>query len=664
MCAVIPVQALFAPVRIFLLAAVVFSGLAACVPGMATTMPHGTPVSNIKVEKAGRQPRLYATRADVERIRTHLDDPVYRIIWKQLRKVADKQVRIIAKGPVQDEDTLRGLVDRLPFLLTAYRITAKSGYLEAALQVMDRLASRQDWFGNEDRRAARAVFAAALAYDWLYNELDSEQRDRYRQTLANHAGILYSVLRNGSRAWARNYHNNHNHTNMMAIGVAAIVLYGEVDGATDWLKAAQENFINVLDNLSPDGGSSEGVGYWSGSTTDLLLYAMAAEPYFGIRLVSGSSYFRNTARFRLHASLPGFVENVDYSDSPRFDYHGPSQILHLLARINNDPAAQWTADRILEKRESIHGDFWIDLFWYDPQIRESPPRADDTYLLLDNLGLFFTRTSWADDATWAFFKAGPPLGWQAYRRDYYRGGHLQPDAGQFLLWRNGAWVVVDGGYLTDKLTSSHNVSEFGGIGQRGSGVGRFQSEETSSPDVYAKFEFTRLMPEYQYLVADLERMYPVESLLRNWRRTFVFLPEGILVIRDDYLVRGNQDFISRVHFEGRVERIGSNILCVGQQGDSRMIVLGAEGWSIDVIPYDERQKGNKSHARTTGLVAQVRGKIHNSASLVYVFADGHRNCSQADASAFSLSGNRLAVPAGDRTYTIDFAKREVSQDTN
>ena len=161
------------------------------------------------------------------------------------------------------------------------------------------------------------------------NGSKTELQDRYATAIEGRTGIACFD------AWAQelvstNYLHNHNHTNSMAVGVAGVALLNEFEGAEQWLVLAQKNMARVLEYLPPDGASPEGVGYWSGSASSLVKYIMAVEPVYGVDYARSSPYLKNTAKYRLHASLPGYEENVDYADSPRQDYHGPGFILTFL----------------------------------------------------------------------------------------------------------------------------------------------------------------------------------------------------------------------------------------------------------------------------------------------------------------------------------------------
>ena len=324
-------------------------------------------------------PRLYITTADIRRLKERVKRPAYKKTWGRIlddaRQYDNRKQRYRTRDGalLPEEKVLRRAAERLPQMALAFLVTGDEQYLTTATHRLDALAARHDWFGNDDMNAAYTAFNCIVAYDWLYDSLDTDQRNRYRDAVGEHVRHLLHLLQEKKIWWSRAMLQNHNYINSMAIGVAGIALAGEVPDANLWVEAAADNISRVMGYLSPDGASHEGVGYWSTGTGALLRYYLAVEPYRGINELRQSDFFRNTANFRLYMSLPGYIENADFADSPRLDYQGPGYILHVLARIFNDGHAQWLGDTIQSAREKEGGGYWLDLLWRDDEIVARPP---------------------------------------------------------------------------------------------------------------------------------------------------------------------------------------------------------------------------------------------------------------------------------------------------
>ncbi len=235
-----------------------------------------------------------------------------------MKSQADSYVaRELRDNESRSEEVARQHGDRLPYLALAFLVTREPRYLGAARHWMDRAVALPTWAGDEDLGAAHLLFGMAVSYDWLHAHLSETDRARYRAKIAHHAGILYRLLVEEKKWWAKDRLQNHNYVNAMAVAVAGVALSGEEDAAERWLSAAKTNFDRVAELLSPDGASHEGVAYWGYAMDALLKYHFATAGLFPDQDLLSGRHFRGASLFRLHASLPGFRENANYADSPR-----------------------------------------------------------------------------------------------------------------------------------------------------------------------------------------------------------------------------------------------------------------------------------------------------------------------------------------------------------
>ena len=370
--------------------------------------------------------------------------------------------------------TLRRPADGLVDHAFYYLITGDLSSWATVQDLLRTFCASPRWASNEDIGAAHVLFALSLTYDWLFDDLSSALRLMVKDAIIEHAEIFDEIIRSKRLWWAqdRGLLQNHNYVNAGALAVAGIALYGEDRRAAKWLNTAGANFARVLPLLSPDGASHEGIGYWSYGTLWLLNYYMAMAPVQGLEMVRENGFLRNTARFRLYASLPGFQYNVDFADSPIIDFYGPGAMLRCLARIFKDGHAQWLAAKV-ERKRRMSTVLWQDYVWYDPEVKPQEPQNLPLHAWFDNLGILLSRSSWQDAASLVFFKCGPPQGFHALAKGNYPGSHIHPDAGHFGLWLGKRSLVNDDGFLLKKFSINHNVPVFNKIGQLGEGTDVF-----------------------------------------------------------------------------------------------------------------------------------------------------------------------------------------------
>lgn len=519
-----------------------------------------------------------------------------------------------------DDNTLRPLGDKLPWLAMAYAFTGDEAFAEKALAWMDLFALAPKWGSDKDVGAAHVLFGMAVAYDWLHGAIAAEKRLRFRKAMARRAETLDDLLKNKGAWWARDPLQNHNHACAMALVAAGAALEGEIPSAGRWLQDGFEDIELVLQVMPRDGASFAGVGYWSYSLDSLLKGIMAAAPQRGLSEAKNSPYLRNTAMFRLYASLPGYAQCVDYADSPRIDYKGPGHQLRALARIFKDSRAQWLADRIESARGSNAKFSWLDILWYDPSVRPKSPEDLPTYRWFPDLGLLLSRTSWTGEGRLAWFKAGPAQGRAALNRGLWTGAHIHPDAGSYGLYSRGDWVVQDDGYVERKLTSNHNTLIIGplrldtGMGQLGEGGKWLKAQALKQYGADAETLSVDLKDAGQIIRTELAGMYPPEAGLRSFERAFAVIDASIVLVRDIVETRNAETVQDLVHLGANASWIRAGAVCLGRasyrlQGFGASASYKLAGYSLKTVPMGvpEARKGTLFALGATGPGRLVLG---------------------------------------------------------
>ena len=617
----------------------------------------------VKRERLLDRPRLYLDIEKIEMIKMKRDEYPYSRFWMVVREKSKQFVREQPPATTAgiDEANLWKLGDGLPYLALSYRVTGHPLYLEAARKWMDAICGYRDWAGNKDSGAASLLFSMSVAYDWLHDEFTPEELTRYREKISRHAGIFYESLVEKDMWWARlEYHmQNHNYTNVMAMAVAGLALRGENQEAELWLTAAKSNFETVLELLSPDGASHEGIGYWGVGLDSLLKYFLASPAMQGETDIENSPFFRNTAHFRLYASLPDYKEVVDFADSARYEWIGPGHMLRALASVFKDGHSQWLAERIENARKKDAYFSWLDLIWYDETVAPVPPDDLPTYAYFENLGIFISRSNWTEKAVWSFFKAGPSQGKLAESKEIYTGSHIHPDEGSFLLWARGDWLVIDDGYVLKKRTENHNVLTFNGKGQLGEGQRWFDLYPVKQHKGTANIIFKDLQKDYQYLTAELAGMYPPDAGVKSWKRTFIVMPRGRFIVRDDITWDRPGEVVNRVHFGRKPQQSSKIAACFDIPGGLFVEAVLPEGSNFKIENINIGMNEHQRSANVDGGVLLIEGS-RTETFLLALDADG-RGCGEVDYDLeTSASGGVLQFIGLSESVTIDFGNNDIS----
>ncbi len=484
-------------------------------------------------------PRLLIPAGEDSLLRQRLGSS-HQMLWKRyLQDLPGK----LERGRSFTADPGRGEGNLAADLAFAWRATGEDSLLDAARSYLLKLASLKTWDPDYDLLQGHLLLGTALAYDWLYHELNRSQRALVAAKLGDEAEAQYrQITRN--RAWYRTqYLQNHAHVNYTGMAYAAVALYGEDARAQKWLAACEEFFPRVFELSPSDGGSIEGLSYGNYAMEFCLLYAELARSALGKDYYS-SQWIENYPRFVLHSMLPVRTEQewaMTFGDSPRHgNSHGPEQMLYLIASRLNDPSAQWLANHLIALNDSgLASASWWPLLWYDPNVGESSPASFAPLHRFNEIGQVVTRTAWQDTAaTMIALKSGAFMGDSNAEGAVFDLGaaHGHPDAGSFQLYSHGRFLLIDPGYTSFKSTANHNTLLVKGRGQLGGNEPWFAAAEAIQYGHRPRVLETLSTTAYDYILADIAPAYHPALNLSKALRHLLFVKPDILLIVDEVIL--------------------------------------------------------------------------------------------------------------------------------
>ncbi|RYX80880.1 DUF4962 domain-containing protein [bacterium] len=369
---------------------------------------------------------------------------------------------------------------RLPTVALDYVLTGNPQSLTRSHEFLDKLLATDHWQigGEQDSGmgAANMLTGAALAYDWLYNDLEPDFRAKFRQKLLLQARRLYyrGHLNGGGGIayWQNDPQNNHRwHRDAgLALAVLAVADDGPED---DWILAETNKELAYIARWLPaDGSSHEGSGYITFGAPYLVLALQASDRCLGTSYLK-QDFFKNVASFRMQTLAPGLKEVLNFADSDGVgfihnylfqtvsQYHEPDLQAALLDFANVQPKA------------FTYG--WFSLLWFDATLKGGSIDNLPHSQFFEDVGLGIVRDGWKQNNVAALFKCAPygGLTLNQFRNEknfaYINVAHDDPDANMFVLYANGALLADDDRYANRKLTSSHNTILVNGKGQKGEG---------------------------------------------------------------------------------------------------------------------------------------------------------------------------------------------------
>ena len=514
---------------------------------------------NLRPELVGVHPRVFVTREGLvalrERART-----THREEWA--RVLAELPALKGAPPPPPGPQARRGQ-NNAAFAIAgvslAWAVERKLEYLEAARSWTLAAIDYEPWGytynkPNVDLAAGHLLYAIGWAYDLLYDELTPAERQRVRDSLTRHAALVHEHFapRPGKRL---NFTQNHDFIPTAGLAVAALALMGEVEEAPRWAALARAHHHRAGQLLSPDGYYYESLEYWIFSAPWLVHFLDAWEHATGESLWE-RPLFGNWKHYVAHAVLPNGHDVFDFGDIwegpvtrarggveysrvyPGGTLQSNYNILYRVAARLRDPETQAVAERLRGLRHGNLEEYWT-LLWRDPALKAAPMAALPLRHHFEDSGVVFVRTSWETDALAFAFKAGPPEGHRVTRlieqAPEWRlsSGHAHPDAGSFIIYAHGRYLVGDTGYAGLTSSREHNTFTFDGIGQG----------EGEQHDVWAKLPYGRLdgirirdvslSGTAVRVSADLAPAYPDAAGVKRLSRIFTFDGTATFRIEDE-----------------------------------------------------------------------------------------------------------------------------------
>ncbi|MCW4019797.1 MAG: DUF4962 domain-containing protein [Candidatus Bathyarchaeota archaeon] len=512
-------------------------------------------------------PRLFLTTERIEELRSLIEGS-HRDLWLKEKALVDVQWLGQGSVGVGDLDNQRKTGDILPRYALCYFMTHNEQYLRNAKEWVLAAISYPGWGPEPDLGKAHLLFGVSIAYDWLYHNFTSQEREAIRNRLAYEARLMFlasTETEEYGESWNRFYLQNHLFIDVAGLGAAGFALYGEIPDAEIWINQAEDRFAKVMVALGSDGASHEGVGYWGYGMESLLKYLDLSGQLLGTNYFN-NTWLRETTYYRLYMSLPKyawkFQTNVlDFGDSSRL--RGRTEILRKLAAEYRNGYAQWLAQELeaegADTPEASGRDNWLNLLWYDPTVPAKSPNDLPTMKHFDDLDYIVMRSDWSGNETLFAMRCGPVYGHEAREKFDHRvgGGHMHPDINHFVIVSSKDRMVVDDGYIDMKLTSTHNTLLINGRGQLGGGETWYNPQDKDR--ICADGRMSAIIRAesnsvYDYVIGDAYNIYPDDLGLTKFLRHVIFLKPDVFIIVDELETAVPSTFDWLMHVEGSLQK--------------------------------------------------------------------------------------------------------------
>lgn len=397
--------------------------------------------------------------------RLFLSDKEFKDLKKQTRKggyLGDlhKTIMSVANESLEKNDALQHTLDasgrrilhiskeamiRIVSLSYAYRFTKDKAYLNKAAWNIETVCNFDDWNPTHFLDPSEMSFAVALGYDWLYNSLPADVRQKAAEKLRDYA---MEPAAHGIGQHIFNRAGNWNQICNCCMTTSAIATY-ELNPDLSYeiiRRSLASNIIAAKNIYGPDGAFAEGPGYWGYGTSYqcylMLLYETTFGSDFGLSKIKG---FDRTGLYKLAtcSSAPG--HDFNYSDNGDSVSSSPA-LWYLAYKFNNPGLAaidlQFIGTKDYKKERRL---LLAIISAWKMKGAKIEPIKDRVFMSGGTTPIFIARTGWNPDDLYLGIKG---VGKAAV-------GHSHLDAGSFVFDGWGTRWAAD--YYRRNYTEMENI---------------------------------------------------------------------------------------------------------------------------------------------------------------------------------------------------------------
>jgi hypothetical protein len=526
-----------------------------------------------------RHPHLLFDEAHIATLQARAAHPQLR---QSAERLKERVEWMLQQSPLTTEEPngVRWHQGRVWCYCMAYTLWRDERYLQAAVAALDVTSARPQWNTSHfaDLRTGEVSMTYAIAYDWLYHDLNEAQRQRIVEA-AERLGLqayLDSTKLDPPPSHLKCTGNWNSVTNGSA-AVLALALQGESALSEAVLAEAVPNLEYYWNDLAPDGGFHEGLSYWRYG----MRYGMlVAEVLRRCGYAEGEAVFvregvKNTGYFPI-VFQPGQELEMSFSDSSN---RTANPIHYLLGRESSNPDFIWFEDH--QPLPPIEQEGWpqevLRLLWR-PLDEDWLPEAQTNFSFQIAPVYSFPSIGWAMLAD----QQPNPHFCLAFKSGSLAASHTHLDLNHITVAVGDAKLLLDLGrrtYTSDYFgpgrykyyeldTRGHNTLLIGGAGQvagrEGELIGPLCGEH------------------YEAFIGVADGAYHCETI--RVRRHVVFVRRRYWVLLDEIITPQPQTVELRFHTYGEI----------AASTPAGWTVSG-EGQSLQILPLSEALHATIEH---------------------------------------------------------------------
>ncbi|MEK6571989.1 MAG: DUF4962 domain-containing protein [Bacteroidota bacterium] len=528
-----------------------------------------------------RHPYLYFSNEDLPRLKALTREGDHAIIWKNILLTAESHLddRIPEQPPPGPARAFydNGVTFDPEFLVVhnayyengyrvkyygelfafAYLLSGDKRFLDRSKAWVLNHCSWSQWdetANRSDVQSSHALCGIAIVYDWLYDDLSDEERQKIRSALIENCRLF-------RENWSRPLDlGNHFWVCYAALGVGALALLSEHPEAEEWVEFVTDRYKQLLPiSFGEDGDYIDTVFFACYALRNAFFYFEALKRVRGINLTT-TPVLSRVAHWFLHSLPPDRDAHPEQRFSPidMVAYFRP--VMMRLGSLFGDPYARWFLSANGEELGAAFAyPWWYDSttngdkpgrsfqgHWeflsYDANVPANSPDELPSARLFRDTGQVIMRSGWERDDVWLFFRSGPASG----KDKLDQNGILLYGYGERLidiLLPPRSTYTERGDYWTHihffQTTIGSNSLLVDGEGQTlthpvwlmDPEISRAQWKSGGKVDTFGKILHFESRAEWDYALGEANKAYG--GLLKTFKRHVVYLKPDCFILYDE-----------------------------------------------------------------------------------------------------------------------------------
>jgi len=495
----------------------------------------------IDLSKAGH-PRILLLKGEEQQIKDLISSDK---TWEKMHfAIIEKSTSIIGKPVLERKMIGRRLLStsskallRIFYLSYSYRMTDNEKYLKRAEEELLAISRFEDWNPSHFLDVAEMTMAAAIGYDWLFENLAESTRMEVKSAIVT-KGLTPS--KESKYTWWLKSDNNWNQVCNAGMVYGALAIQEDnPELAKEIIDRAFETITLPMEAYQPDGNYPEGYGYWGYGTTFNVLFLSAAEKALGAdRGLSATPGFLKTASFMRQMITPT-GGNFTFSDCGTGTNLNPA--MFWFAEKTNDPSVLWSEKRFLERNDysKFTGIRYLPaiMIWAKNIPLENIEEPAGKFWVGQGANpVAMMRSGWTDPrALYLGFKAGSPS---------VNHGHM--DVGSFIMEADNRRWATDLGRQSYESLESLGMHIFG----KNQDAERWTifrmntfshnvlivDDQQQRVDGYAKIDRYSEDENFMFSISDISSVY--NGQLKSVKRGVALKDLKYTIIRDEFETLG------------------------------------------------------------------------------------------------------------------------------